>query len=1407
MSRIFLSHSSRDSRQAIAVKRWLSQREPAVENEIFLDLDPRTGIRPGERWKQALQKANSRCEAVLCLLSARWAASHECLTEFRYAETLNKAILCARLEPVPDSGITREWQRCDLFGAGPTTEIALDDGGEPVVFTTDGLQRLLDGIRALGIGAQYFPWPPPQEPDRAPYRGWAPLEEADAAVFFGRDAQLVRGMDALRGMRASGVQSLLVILGPSGAGKSSFLRAGLLPRLRRDDHSFLPLGIVRPERAVLTGEHGLARAIHRLRTDLGLDRPLLGEIKDACLASDVERLQGWLDQARQAARDRLPGSAAGTPPPSLILPLDQAEELFSADAGPQSPRFLELLAALLARNTATTPALIVAATIRADRYEPLQTAPQLAGVQAIVFDDLKPMPPAQFKEVITGPAERATTAGRPLTIEPALVDRLLADSAQGADTLPLLALTLEHLYCDFGACGNLTLAQYQAMGGMPRIVQTEIDALLDTDPVKRAAQLDILHTAFIPWLATINPDNDQPMRRLARWSDLPADSRPLIDALVEKRLLVKDIRDGQVVVEVALESLLRQWNELEGWLDTERQDLKNADTLERAAADWENNDRHDAWLLQDTRLADAETLARKPGFRDRLEPTRDFLLASRTRENNRIHTEKQRQEAELRAAKALAATESRAKQEAQTHAAVLRKRTHVLRGVLAVTLVIALVAVVGWVIARSVSIDAQRRFLDATGLRLETEAQGMLEGTQPGGDIRAFQELLAAQSLTNTPDPRSLYAAVAKRANTVKVIAVPRISIGTALALSADGSRMASLSSDTGRVEIRDADSGKAIGEPLTGAQRRLQRVTISRDGKLIAAGGVDGEVLVWDAQAGQLMGHVAPSNSRNVTALQFSPDGHHLASGDAAGIIRIWDPATGRSIGEPLTVEPLPDQPPGVAQVAFSHDGQLLAAGVSDNSVRLWNADTRQPIAPPLTVSLPPGHQPNVPSLVFSPVGHRLVSAHGGGFIALWDADAGRPIGQPVNADRIAVAGLAFSPDGRHIVSGGEDGTLRLWNGDTIQPVGQPLRGHTAQVAGVAFSVDGSRISTAGLDGTIRWWNADEVRPLIALSDLRGTVFSSDRTRIAIFGPGGTVDVRNAATGAPMSPPLTGHKGAFSGVFSPDGHRMATVDDDEALRLWNADTGERTLRVDTGHDAVNGVAFSPDGQRVATSGSDGIRIWDARQGQLVTHMKEAFPVFAITFSPDGKRIVASVGRTVRQLDARTGDQISDLSGHNSVSYDIVFSPDRRRIATIGQDGTVRLWNAEDGKPLRTLPGHQKQVTSVAFSPDGHRLVSGDGSGTFRLWNPETGEPTGAVVGAHDDVLIGLSFSPDGQRVVSASYDDTVRVWPAHATPADLCHKLAANMSRKQWRNWVSPKIDYIKACPELPLAPDDGAR
>ena len=161
------------------------------------------------------------------------------------------------------------------------------------------------------------------------------------------------------------------------------------------------------------------------------------------------------------------------------------------------------------------------------------------------------------------------------------------------------------------------------------------------------------------------------MRRIARWADLPEDSHPLLNAFVGRRLLVKGERDGQVVVEVALESLLDQWDELAGWLRDEASDLREVDALERAAIGWERSGRHDDWLLDGARLTGAETLSARPGFGGRLNPVGEFLLASRRRVNKKLEE---------------------AKSAAEAHARSLRRRSQVLAALLAVIVLVAAIS-------------------------------------------------------------------------------------------------------------------------------------------------------------------------------------------------------------------------------------------------------------------------------------------------------------------------------------------------------------------------------------------------------------------------------------------------------------------------------------------------------------------------------------------------------------------------------------------------------------------------------------------------------------------------------------------------------------------------------------------
>ena len=265
LARIFLSHSSANDAEAVALRDWLTAEG---WDDLFLDLDPTRGIAAGERWELALNEAANRCEAVLFLVSRAWLSSRWCLKELTLAAKLNKRIFGILVEDIAvedlPADLTATHQLVNLAAGSDHVMLAGRgrDGGEVrVTFSQSALARLKAGLMRAGLDARFFPWPPETDPDRSPYRGLEPLEAADAGIFFGREAPTIEALDRLRGLAEGAPPRLLAILGASGAGKSSFLRAGLAPRLRRDDRAFLMLPIVRPERRALSGETGFIRSL------------------------------------------------------------------------------------------------------------------------------------------------------------------------------------------------------------------------------------------------------------------------------------------------------------------------------------------------------------------------------------------------------------------------------------------------------------------------------------------------------------------------------------------------------------------------------------------------------------------------------------------------------------------------------------------------------------------------------------------------------------------------------------------------------------------------------------------------------------------------------------------------------------------------------------------------------------------------------------------------------------------------------------------------------------------------------------------------------------------------------------------------------------------------------------------
>lgn len=214
---VFVSHSTahRDlTERAVAVLTAAGFTSP------FVSFDPETGIRAGSRWEREVYRALNACDAVVALNTPGWRTSRWCFAEMTMARSLGKPLIVIRTDPgAPDE----RTGTADLLLDLQWLTVAADDA-EAGRLLTDELVR--SGVRARRTFVR--------DPGRSPYPGLAPLDVADAAVFFGRDQQAREVIDLLERAVAYGDARMVTIVGVSGSGKSSLLRAGVVARLR--DH-------------------------------------------------------------------------------------------------------------------------------------------------------------------------------------------------------------------------------------------------------------------------------------------------------------------------------------------------------------------------------------------------------------------------------------------------------------------------------------------------------------------------------------------------------------------------------------------------------------------------------------------------------------------------------------------------------------------------------------------------------------------------------------------------------------------------------------------------------------------------------------------------------------------------------------------------------------------------------------------------------------------------------------------------------------------------------------------------------------------------------------------------------------------------------------------------------------------
>jgi WD40 repeat protein len=603
-------------------------------------------------------------------------------------------------------------------------------------------------------------------------------------------------------------------------------------------------------------------------------------------------------------------------------------------------------------------------------------------------------------------------------------------------------------------------------------------------------------------------------------------------------------------------------------------------------------------------------------------------------------------------------------------------------------------------------------------------------------------------------------------------------------------------------IEMQDASLAGALIRDcvFTEAINATWTVAISLDGKLRAAGGIQGKVriwnegdqtrhLIWQAHAssvqtlafcpdGQTLataggdGTIKLWNLHNaallwagwqegVQSLAFSPDGSLLASAGLDATVRLW--VTGSHGDKPLGINlQTLTHPSGVFAVAFSPDGDLLASGCFYGEIRLW---VKQETEPATYVKIRSIQTNWVTSLAFAPDGRTLASAHMERVVRLWEVGSLRLL---QTLSELQARRLAWSPDGR-VLASYCDKTILLWDVEEGR-IRSALHGHTGEVHRLAFAPDSSRLlSGSAADGTLRVWNVESrqcVRVIagygVALIDLD---WSPDGTHLVSGGTDTLVTIWNVSGGTPLRI-LCSHSWFVTKVaWSPDGKFVASCGWDMTMRLWDPISGACIQSFEDFSTLLLSVAWSPDGSLLACGTHlQGMQVWDVGAhslrwvGQLYQTM-----FIDIAWSPDGTWLATCCDDgSVYLWESADGTLLKRLPGHRGWVHSVVWSPDGTRLASSSGgkvSGELFMWDVRSGVRLQAFAEHSGQVHGVVWSPSGDQLISGDSDGMLRWWDVESGECV-CMRTAHQGAIRSLKLSRDGRRLASCGDDEgAIRIW------------------------------------------------
>ena len=430
-----------------------------------------------------------------------------------------------------------------------------------------------------------------------PYKGLLAFHEEDSKYYFGRAQDIDDLWNKLRDIHETeGATRLLPIQGPSGSGKSSLARAGLIPELRRRP---LP-GRDRVRVAVLFPGTKPIQVLAKILAQIATNDPTpVAKIREFSEELMRRNSEGEYDGLQRIA-SVLP--EIGTS--SLIVLVDQFEEVYTlCEEDRERNAFIANLL-YAAKDRSQYVAAIV--TFRSDFLGETYKHPTLSRLFTKSEYFVSAMDEEGLREAIASPAKKA---GHPL--DDATINLLIEQTEGRVGALPLLQFALTRIWENLP--GKTPAETVEEIGGVGGALAGEAQRVYERSNDSEKA---IARRMFLGLVQLGEGTRDT--RRRVDVGNLIAhqDDRSQFHRVMERfansgvRLITLSGSEGEEMAEVTHEALFEHWQQLNIWLDENRERLRQQRRIEESAKEWQDKEKAEDYLLRGLPLGEAVQFVR-----------------------------------------------------------------------------------------------------------------------------------------------------------------------------------------------------------------------------------------------------------------------------------------------------------------------------------------------------------------------------------------------------------------------------------------------------------------------------------------------------------------------------------------------------------------------------------------------------------------------------------------------------------------------------------------------------------------------------------------------------------------------------------------------------------------------------